>query len=756
MALHGDNDIDDLLASWGGEEATTSSKSVTNQSLSSTSKEKKKLKKKNRKRSKNNIISFVETRLSQNCFQWPSSSVDSKRFLYLGSGLVHGCKGYTYNDQSSYGSSICQYCGKSAATHELCISSSSILGDNNDDIMMKCHPLSILSVANIIVSSRNIRCLISEHYPEGNQKNELVPPLNSIAVSPQEISNKLDVHTGRILITLKRMQNEILKPSNKHQYRDIQKEFKTLCFVASISRSDIEILQERTKILISCMQEYKKAIASTTNVNTTSSINILEKRLSAIIACDAIYYRCYYSAIISPCSNDRNVNGNIMASIIPHPPTYFSCPGLSWDVNSGLESLRIFLGESSNYEDLAAPLDESTKQMILKSWGLEDRLLLNATTTSRQDEATNPLLTLWQSRFIETIRHVWCTRYSKIQSRALQTTSTTKLNAADDVLKLHDTTAISPEVSLWRDSVREYPANFYAYASPTDEALQFIFKLMESLEVEQIVEQGAGTGYWSSLLNTRLTQKRLETNDQAKMPLVEAYDISPPSSEGNETAIASSNEYHGNVPTFMHVQKADAHDSTRTSSKNTALLLCYPPPDSDMAYDALTAHINKGGQVVIHIGEFQGLTGNAMFEELLKQQFYCDEKDILPLPVWGTDATYLTIWRKVDGDNTAASSCSTSAIGYCSSENCLNEARRRCRYARCLQYCSLECYQSHSSRRRALLALHMICVEQEELLNYEDDNHFLDLREIVSMKRDTTAHDDSYRPRKKRKKKKRR
>lgn len=750
MALHGDNDIDDLLASWGGEEATTASKSVTNQSLSESPEEKKKLKKKHKKKKRerskrNNTISFAETRLSQNCFRWPS--IDGKHFLYLGSGLVLDCKGYTCNDQSSYGASICQSCGKSSATHELCISSSSILGDNDDDIMKKCHPLSILSVANIIVSSRNIRCLISEHYPEVKQKNDLLPPLNSIAVSPQAISNALDAHIGRILITLKRMQKEILKPSNKHQYRDIQKEFKTLGSVASISRSDVEILQERTTILISCMQEYKKAITST-DVNTTSSINILEKRLSAIISCDAIYYRCYYSAIISPCATDRDVNGNIMASIIPHPPTYFSCPGLSWDVNSGLESLRIFLGESSNYEDLAAPLDESTKQMILKSWGLEDRLLSNSTTTDRDEAISNPLLTLWQSRFLETIRHVWCTRYSKLQStKVLGTTNTTIQVKTDvDVLKIHDTMAISPEVSLWRDSVREYPANFYAYASPTDQALQVISKLMESLEVEQIVEQGAGTGYWSSLLNAKLSQKKLETG-------YEAYDISPPSpTEGSDTTIASSNEYHGNIPTFMHVQKADAHNSTRTSSPKTALLLCYPPPDSDMAYGALTAHINKGGHIVIHIGEWKGLTGNTLFEELLKKQFYCDKKDVVQLPIWGTDATYLTIWRKIVGEN----SCSTSAIGYCSSENCSNEAKRRCRYARCLQYCSLECYQSHSSRRRALLALHMICVGQEELLNCEDDNHFLDMSDICAVKRDTTSHNDSERPRKKRKKKKRR
>ena len=77
-----------------------------------------------------------------------------------------------------------------------------------------------------------------------------------------------------------------------------------------------------------------------------------------------------------------------------------------------------------------------------------------------------------------------------------------------------------------------------------------------------------------------------------------------------------------------------------------ALLLCYPPPGCDMAHKTLTTHIKRGGHIVIHIGEWQGLTGDANFEALLSEHFYCNEDDVLQLPLWGTDATYLTIWRR--------------------------------------------------------------------------------------------------------------
>ena len=470
MALNGDDEINDLLALMGGEQAAAT---VPSSSKSPAIKESIKVKFKKRKKKKSHkgkhdaqnningdsIVSFADTRLSQNCFGWPSSTNNNgQRLLYLGSGLLHNCKGYICNEQHTqhYGESKCQTCGKSAATHELCISSS--WSGEVDEETKACHPQSILSVASIIIASRNARCLIGEHYPS----KELLPQLNSTRSSSVMISNALDVYLGRILVVMKRMQNEIPKPDkNRYNNETNEKQYKLGC-IASISASDVQLLQEKTSSLILSVQDYKNTISQ----GDSSSINIIEKRLSAMSACDVVYYRCYYAAVVSLCCTDSDVDGSIMASIIPHPPTYFTCPGLAWDVSAGVESLRIFLGEANDnkLEYLAAPLDLSTKQTLLKSWGLEERL----STAGRTSGTTNPLLTLWQSRYLETIRHVWCTRYSSVKSPiALQQVAGSAgdesnrtqyfLNDSEDKLKVHDTAHISPEVAQWRsDSVRDY------------------------------------------------------------------------------------------------------------------------------------------------------------------------------------------------------------------------------------------------------------------------------------------------------------
>ena len=281
--------------------------------------------------------------------------------------------------------------------------------------------------------------------------------------------------------------------------------------------------------------------------------------------------------------------------------------------------------------------------------------------------------------------------------------------------------------------------------------MQVITKYFESANIEQILEAGAGTGYWSALLNAKL-------HGIKKEPVV-AYDLTPPSS--NNGKVVESNEYHGNIPTFLRVHQADTlsqalSSSAITSGASTALLLCYPPPASDMAYNALSAHISKGGRIVVHVGEWQGLTGSNEFEALLKKEFSCQETDVVPLPSWGTDATYLTIWsRKVSGDEDGGASATlfSPAIGFCSVEQCSSAARKRCRYARSLQYCSRDCYQKHSTQRKAILALHMVHTISGDELKYENDGHFMDLKQI-SIKRESNNH-LSDRPRKKRKKKRR-
>mmetsp|Transcript_38394 Transcript_38394/g.80472 ORF Transcript_38394/g.80472 Transcript_38394/m.80472 type:complete len:165 (-) Transcript_38394:29-523(-) len=164
----------------------------------------------------------------------------------------------------------------------------------------------------------------------------------------------------------------------------------------------------------------------------------------------------------------------------------------------------------------------------------------------------------------------------------------------------------------------------------------------------------------------------------------------------------------------------------------------------------------------MYIGEWQGLTGDTTFEALLAQKFSCQKKEVIHLPMWGTDTTYLTIWNKKESDDRdttqriAGTNSFSPALGYCSVEQCSNPARRRCRHARSLQYCSLECYGKHSSRRRAVLALHMICSQTasgDESMMYTNDRHFMSLDNITGLA--GRSVESGERSRKRRKKKRR-
>ncbi|KAL3759394.1 hypothetical protein ACHAWU_000693 [Discostella pseudostelligera] len=697
-------------------------------------------------------MSFAESRMIQNCFLWPCSD-DGTRVLTLGSGLLHNCAGYIcgLNDKRGqselYGSSTCQSCGKSAATHELCISTSWTTDERTSN------PLSIISVASIVVASRNLRCVIGEYYPKSSvetqrdgvriQKIDMLPPLNAILCSSKTIPNALDEYLGRILSVVKKMRTD-LTSSSKPRYNISRPGMKIDSFASIPIVSDINILQEKVSALTKSVQGYKIALTASSNAdNNAAAINIVESRLVAMSSCDSVYYRCYYDAVSSCVSTDVACDGSLVAAIIPHPPTYFSCPGLAWDVqNGGVESLRAYMGKCSDKAFLAALLDESLKQTLLKSWGLEERLsALNL--DSDTGSVSNPLLTLWQSRFMETTRHVWCTQYSAAKSSiALNEASEVKISSnhsEDTQLILHQANSLSLELSQWRDSIRDYPAHFYAYATPTTEALNSISHCLKSSGIDQVLEAGAGTGYWSALLRRHLkgcTKDNDEENVRTMHAQVIPYDVAPPSSDVNGDGscnAAMSNEYHGHVPAFMQILEAASFEralsSTSKSSAKTALLLCYPPPGSDMAQKALLAHMSNGGHTVIYVGEWQGLTGDKSFEALLQQNFFCRETDVVSLPLWGTDATYLTIWRRKGYSAFENGVISYSAaMGHCSVQDCRNHARRRCRYARLLQYCCFDCYEKHRVTRRAMLAIHMVRTEFGDAV-YEDDRHFMALND---------------------------
>ena len=82
-------------------------------------------------------------------------------------------------------------------------------------------------------------------------------------------------------------------------------------------------------------------------------------------------------------------------------------------------------------------------------------------------------------------------------------------------------------------------------------------------------------------------------------PSVLAYDLAPSSS-------GSANEYHGEIPSFMHIHQSDdfrdflsSSTASGIKSAQAALLLCYPPPGSEMACKVLSAYLGSGGRVVM-------------------------------------------------------------------------------------------------------------------------------------------------------------
>ena len=103
----------------------------------------------------------------------------------------------------------------------------------------------------------------------------------------------------------------------------------------------------------------------------------------------------------------------------------------------------------------------------------------DATGTEAWD-GNNPLLRLWRARWRETVRHFWVTGWAQAQLKggALQGPPPVEpveaRAGAPEQTKLHDkheTLAVHPLLSTWRDSCRDFAASLYAYATPTPAAL---------------------------------------------------------------------------------------------------------------------------------------------------------------------------------------------------------------------------------------------------------------------------------------------
>lgn len=159
----------------------------------------------------------------------------------------------------------------------------------------------------------------------------------------------------------------------------------------------------------------------------------------------------------------------------------------------------------------------------------------------------------------------------------------------------------------------------YSWAVPSREAIEALVSLGPLLEV------GAGTGYWASLV-------RAAGGD------IVATDLEPARSR-----------WHRGGRTWTEVEALDAQSAIRRHARTAdgrlrALVLCWPPYGDSMATEAVELFHQLGGAVVAHIGEVNGCTGDATLPYLLGGEGYCSECDWPdpdgPVPHTCRDALY--------------------------------------------------------------------------------------------------------------------
>jgi hypothetical protein len=143
----------------------------------------------------------------------------------------------------------------------------------------------------------------------------------------------------------------------------------------------------------------------------------------------------------------------------------------------------------------------------------------------------------------------------------------------------------------------------YSWAIPTWEAIKLLTEF-------PIVEMGAGTGYWASLIQGA------------------GGVCIPMDCEVKEKTFT--NVVYG-VPELLK------------PFRDHALFLCWPPYNTPMAYKCL---LNYPGNTVIYIGEGHGgCTGCDYFHEELSAKYKCIRTLDIP-QFWGLH-DYLSIWSKV-------------------------------------------------------------------------------------------------------------
>lgn len=257
-----------------------------------------------------------------------------------------------------------------------------------------------------------------------------------------------------------------------------------------------------------------------------------------------------------------------------------------------------------------------------------------------------------------------------------------------------------PFTQQWWDTCRRWPCHMLAYAVPNRDALWLLASLAP------IVDWGAGTGYWASLLHDRG---------------VEAYalDSCPPA--GNTGA---KNEFHGQTQAFTSVLHASDASALKQYSHCT-LLLCYAPNDTTMGKEALQ-HFT--GNAVVHVGEFRGDSGDPDLEQILLWSGSFKLEKEISLPNFANTAYALTLWRRQQpaltqkeiGFHLSQMKLCPFACSQCGR----TENLKRCAWCRVYVFCSLSCFQALQREHAAEHASRLLFWRLDSKQAFADPHQF--------------------------------
>jgi hypothetical protein len=179
--------------------------------------------------------------------------------------------------------------------------------------------------------------------------------------------------------------------------------------------------------------------------------------------------------------------------------------------------------------------------------------------------------------------------------------------------KLKDT---SFQSFMINSQLRQKYVKKYSWAIPTREVIDTIYNATSG---KSILEVGAGNGFWASLLTKR----------------------------GSTIIPTDSFESHGFTQdnTFMPIENLEAVQAIQAHPECEALMLVWPPYDTDMAEKALKAF---KGSTVIYIGEGHGgcNANDAFFNELHKNWDELRTDDDACVPNWDGIHDYLQVHQR--------------------------------------------------------------------------------------------------------------